>query len=87
MSIKEVSPEQFAESFQHYYQTLSRDFGCAGQPCRKQWEDLTPDEKNCLTAASRLALMEFSAERQPEPSTDFDSRRYFAKPGEAEWGC
>jgi len=36
-----------------------------------------------MVAAARLALLELDSigdERE-------DSRRYFAKPGEAEWGC
>jgi hypothetical protein len=36
-----------------------------------------------MTAATRLALLELeslSSEQQ-------NGRRYFAKPGEAEWGC
>ncbi len=36
-----------------------------------------------MTAAARLTLLDLDSvqgERQ-------DSKRYFAKPGEAEWGC
>jgi hypothetical protein len=40
-------------------------------------------EKDSLIAAARLTLLELvsSAKEQEDP------RRYFAKPGEAEWGC
>jgi hypothetical protein len=34
-----------------------------------------------MIAAARLALLELGAHDQE------DSRKYFAKPGEAEWGC
>jgi hypothetical protein len=36
-----------------------------------------------LLAAVRLALWDLA----DEDSHANDSRRYFAKPGEAEWGC
>jgi len=35
-----------------------------------------------LIAAARLALLEVEVLPRETPS-----RRYFAKPGEAEWGC
>jgi len=36
-----------------------------------------------MVAAARLAILEVaSTTSEPE-----DLRRYFAKPGEAEWGC
>jgi len=40
-------------------------------------------EKNRLVAAARLALMDLASTAKERE----DSRRYFAKPGEAEWGC
>jgi hypothetical protein len=36
-----------------------------------------------MIAAARLALIELEATDQKRE----DSRKYFAKPGEAEWGC
>jgi hypothetical protein len=40
-------------------------------------------EKSRLVAAARLALLDLaSMERERK-----NPRRYFAKPGEAEWGC
>jgi hypothetical protein len=82
MSIEEVSAEQLAELFHHYHETLAPDFGCAAKPSQP-WERLPEGERHCLVAAARLALVELrSTAKEPE-----DSRRYFAKPGEAEWGC
>ena len=82
MSIQEVSAEQLAELFHHYHQALAPDFGC-NRDAHPDWESVPPGEKSRLVAAARLALMDLgSAGRERE-----DARRYFAKPGEAEWGC
>jgi hypothetical protein len=79
MSIQDVSPEQLAELFHHYHQALARD--CSGAPAAEAWEEMPAQEKSRLIAAARLAVLELATgERE-------DSRRYFAKPGEAEWGC
>ena len=83
MSIQEVPAEQLAELFHHYHQALGPDFGCTSKPDAEAWEQIPHQEKSRLVAATRLALLELTstdAERK-------DPRRYFAKPGEAEWGC
>ena len=83
MSFQEVLPEQLAELFHHYHQALGPDFACDSKPVTEQWEEVPVREKNRMIAAARLALLELaSSERQLD-----DSRKYFAKPGEAEWGC
>jgi hypothetical protein len=83
MSITEVSAERFAQLFHHYHQALADDSGSSsGLRTKDAWESVSPSEKSKLIAAARLALLEVElvpSERQP--------RRYFAKPGEAEWGC
>jgi hypothetical protein len=72
-----------AELFHHYHQALGPDFGCASKSNAETWEQVPQPEKGRLVAAARLALLELaSTASEPE-----DSRRYFAKPGEAEWGC
>jgi len=83
MSIQEVSAERFAQLFHHYHQALANDSGEAARmrTC-DAWADVPSLEKSRLIAAARMALLEVElipSERQ--------SRRYFAKPGEAEWGC
>ena len=83
MSIQEVSPEQLAELFHHYHQALAPDFGCAAGPNSETWERVPQQEKNRLVAAARLALLELSSAHSERE----DAGRYFAKPGEAEWGC
>ena len=83
MSIQEVAPEQFAELFHHYQQALAPEFDCAGKPPSETWDRVPAREKCRLIAAARLALLELTARVREQE----ESRRYFAKPGEAEWGC
>ncbi len=83
MSIQEVSAEQLAELLYHYHQAIGPDFGCASQPNVAAWEQVPQQEKNRLVAAAHLALLELASTATEQE----DSRRYFAKPGEAEWGC
>jgi len=84
MSIQEVSPEQLAELFHHYHQVLAPDFGCAkDDPEALAWNEVSAAERHRLIAAARLALTELAA---TSPKHE-ERRRYFAKPGEAEWGC
>src|ERR1700757_1055457 len=58
MSIQEVAPEQLAELFHHYHQALAPDFQCANEPASETWNELPAQEKSCLVAAARLALLE-----------------------------
>jgi hypothetical protein len=83
MSIQEVAPEQLAELFHHYHQALAPESRCLSKPPCETWNDVPEPERNRLVAAARLALLELATTaRQQE-----ESKRYFAKPGEAEWGC
>jgi len=83
MSIQEVIPEQLAELFHHYHQALTMDFGSATRSHAESWEQVPQQEKGLLIAAARLALLELSTTAREREN----SRPYFAKPGEAEWGC
>ncbi len=83
MSIQEVAPEQLAELFHHYHQAIAPESGSLSKPPCETWDDVPAPERNRLVSAARLALQELAASaRQHE-----ESRRYFAKAGEAEWGC
>jgi hypothetical protein len=83
MSIQEVSAEQLAELFHHYHQALESDPDQASKPTAEEWEHVSQEEKDRLIAAARLTLLELiSTATEVE-----DRKRYFAKPGEAEWGC
>ncbi len=83
-SIQDISAEELAKLFHHYKGALARDFDCrSAEAVTSSW-DLTPQaEQKLMVAAARLALLELAAE-QAQHAT---SRPYFAKPGEADWGC
>ena len=82
MSIQEVSAEKLAELFYHYHQALASDLGTPAS-IAKAWNELPATEKTRVVAAARLALLEISSTAKERE----DSRRFFVKPGEAEWGC
>jgi hypothetical protein len=82
MSIQEVGPEELARLFHHYHHALAPDFHCSGESNAETWDQVPAREKNRLIAAARLALLDLSTTNEPA-----NAKRYFAKPGEAEWGC
>lgn len=94
--VMEISAERFAQLFHHYHQALS-DTGKACCRTSDAWAEVPQSEKGRMITAARLALLEVevlpedrqSADRQLKErlSKERPSRRYFAKPGEAEWGC
>ena len=75
---QEVFVQQFARLFQHYSESLSPE----AKKENGTWYSLPPDERDRLVAVARLVILELDTNSHIE-----DSRRYFAKPGEAEWGC
>ena len=83
MSIQEVAPEQLAQLFHHYHQALTAESDGLGDAQSESWELVPQQEKKRLVSAARLTLLELSA----TPTKEEGSRRYFATPGEAEWGC
>jgi len=83
MSIQEISAEQLAELLHRYHEALAPDSWHSSHSSPEAWEQMPREQKNRLIAAARLALLELSSAEGKEQ----DSRRYFAKPGEAEWGC
>ncbi len=82
-SIQEVSAEQLAELFHHYHQVLGPDFGTDNGVNNEAWQDIPEQEKRRLITAARLALTELAS----EVGEQADNSHYFAKPGQAEWGC
>jgi hypothetical protein len=78
MSTQEVFVQQFARLFQHYSEALSAET----EKENTSWYSMPPEERERLVAAARLAILELDTNSHVE-----DSKRYFAKPGEAEWGC
>lgn len=81
-SIQNVSAEELAKLFHHYHGALAH--GCDGpKGSETAWEQTPQDERKLMVAAARLALLELAA----SPASTSEVRPYFAKPGEADWGC
>lgn len=82
MSINEVSAEELAELFHHYHRALGPDCNDTTEATLESWEQMSPQEKKRMVAAVRLAILEMAS-----TAMERNSQRYFARPGEAEWGC
>jgi len=83
MSIQDVSAEQLARLFHHYEQALAHDFEQGSEGTASAWDQTPQKRRNLMVAAARLALLELAATGE----RNNPNRRYFAKPGEADWGC
>lgn len=81
MSTQEVFVQQFAKLFVHYQEALTLNAGDGTELCPMSWQDLPQVERERMVAAARLALLELEADDRSE------SRPWYARPGEAEWGC
>jgi hypothetical protein len=82
-TIQDVSAEQLAKVFHHYREALAHDRdGHEGEAEPSSWERTPQNERTLMVSAARLALLEL-ASATPEPR----SRKYYAEPGEADWGC
>jgi hypothetical protein len=90
-TIQDVSAEQLAKVFHHYWDALAHD-GEANQAPAKQssanhgsaccsWDRTPQSDRKLMVAAARLALLELSSTPVEAPR-----RKYYATPGEAEWG-
>jgi hypothetical protein len=79
MSTQEQFVQQFTKLFQHYTEALST----GGQPERVSEGSTSRHESDRLVAAARLAILDLETDGRMKES----SRTYYAKPGEAEWGC
>ena len=84
MSFQDISPEQLAQLFHHYHQALTADSTGSSNAHPESWEQVPQQEKKRLVSAARLTLLELSTTPTEKEER---SRNYFAKPGEAEWGC
>lgn len=81
-TIQDVSAEQLAKVFHHYWEALSHN-GDTKEEKSSTWDRTSHSERKLMVAAARLALLELTTtavESRPD-------RKYYAKPGEAEWGC
>jgi len=84
-SIQDISAEELAKLFHHYRGALAHDFDCEqNKRTAPSWERTPQSEQKRMIAAARLALLELAATQAQKSES---RRRYFAKPGEADWGC
>jgi len=81
-TIQEVNAEQLAKLFHHYHEALQHDCD-SHTDISSSWDRAPYNERKLMIAAARLALLELST--TPEPTNP--GRKYYAKPGEADWGC
>ena len=81
MSTQDVFVQQFAKLFVHYQESLGSADESAIPTSQESWQDAPLPERERTIAAARLALMEL------ESKAADDSRRWYARPGQAEWGC
>ena len=79
MSTQEQFVQQFTTLCHHYTEALST----GGLHERVPEDSTSRHESDRLVAAARLAILELETNGRMKES----SRRYYAKPGEAEWGC
>lgn len=81
-TIQEVNAEQLAKLFHNYCEALSHDGGIHESEA-SSWETTPQSERKLKVAAARLTLLELSA----MPAESQPGRKYYAKAGQAEWGC
>ena len=82
MSTEEVFVQQFAKLFVHYREALMLNHDSRSGPGVATLSEVPEVERERMVAAARLALIEIE-----DTTTQQDRRRYYATPGEAEWGC
>ncbi len=88
MSVQEVPAEELARFLYRYHQFLAPYFGCKDTSHAEPWTKISDCVRKQLVAAAQLALVELHAEeREKDDFEAEDRRRYFAKPGSAQWGC
>jgi hypothetical protein len=78
MFTDEIRAEKLAEVFHHYHQVLNEDM-LPRTAAVESWDDLSQGERDRLITVARMTLAKLDHDTAP--------REYFAKPGEAEWGC
>jgi hypothetical protein len=69
--------------FHHYQEALAHDGDGQGIKRESSWDRAPQNERKRMVAAARLALLELAS----APATLTPGRKYYAKPGEADWGC
>jgi hypothetical protein len=78
-----VSAEQLAKVFHHSQEALTHDGDCrVGEEEPSSWDRAAENERKLMLVAARLTLLELAT----SPAEPTALRKYYAKPGEAEWG-
>ena len=90
-----ISAEELAQLFHRYHGVLTGCFD--GRTATAPWDQVDAHQRRLLIATARLVLSDLAAKQQAggaqesvhndEPQTPSVDRRYYAKPGQAEWGC
>jgi hypothetical protein len=84
--IQDIPAERLARLLHHYQQVLNNQFHeseshvTAVDEALSRWKPSEPEQRLLVTAA-QLSLLEL------ESTQDLNEKSYYAKPGEAEWGC
>lgn len=82
-TIQDVDAEQLARLLHHYHEVLTREDWSDSSDASHSWDRASQSERKLMVAAARLALLELAvAEEYLRPTPT-----YYAKPGEADWGC
>jgi hypothetical protein len=92
MSVEQtISAEELAKLFHQYQRTLAPIFECESASTSADWDQARPKQRKLMIATARLVLsdlMTLGKKQEAEPQNqETPSRPYFAKPGQAEWGC
>jgi hypothetical protein len=82
-TLQEVNAEELARLFHHYKEALEHDCTPEKERDSNSWERASQSDRKLMVAAARLTLLELSTTQGPRRS----GRKYFAEPGEADWGC
>jgi len=81
--IQDINAEELARVFYQYREALAQDCESPRVEGASSWDRAPQNERKLMVAAARLALLELSA----TPAQPHADRKYYAKPGEADWGC
>lgn len=82
MSANELIMENLARRFHDYHDVFTPYFQRVAPARHESWDEIPDEERSRLVAAIRLVVADaLLAAEAPE------RENYFAKPGEAEWGC
>jgi hypothetical protein len=92
MSVEQtISAEELAKLFHQYQRTLAPIFECESANTNADWDEARPKERKLMIATARLVLSDLvtlGKKREAElQAGEAPTRQYFAKPGQAEWGC